>query len=139
MRAFVLGCLGLLSLVGCAVSEAPEEKGDSQSNLVEVAGRGRLSLTVSIKEGIKGIPAHVTATCGGESVEGDADEEGILFPIVRPENCVVVAMIAATTDPAKKATPIELKHPGKAQEDTVVTGAAGGYTVTAAFAAPISQ
>lgn len=139
-RAFVVGCLCLLSLVGCAGTEAAEEQGDSQNNLITVPGKGRLSVLVAIKQGAKGTPAHVTLKCGGpagrDDLAGDADEEGILFPIVRPEDCTIVATVRAT-EPGKTDTAIELHHAAKAQTDTVLSGSLDGYTTTATFGDPI--
>ncbi|MBX3226798.1 MAG: hypothetical protein KIT84_38735 [Labilithrix sp.] len=127
--------------MGCAGgSEAVEEQGETQSDLVTVPGEGRLSVLVAITQGATGIPASVTLKCGGaggrDDLAGEADEEGILFPIVRPEDCVIVATIAAT-EPEEEATKIELRHPGKASAETVLSGSLDGYEVTATFGDPL--
>lgn len=144
-RALTVGCLSVLPLalaqiVACATPpEKPEAEGDSQSNIIIVEGDGRLSVTVSVKQDGNGVPAKVNVKCGGanarDNLTGTSDEEGILFPLVLPTDCTIVATVAATGD--KPETKIEMKHAGKAQIDTVVNGEAeGGYTATATFGEP---
>lgn len=136
-----IGCLCLLSLAGCYGSnETPEGKGESTSNIVVIEGEGRLSVTVSVTKGTDGVAAHVSTLCGPvtdrKDLAGDGDKEGILFPIIRPENCVITVTVAST-DATKPDTKIELRQPGKAQSDTVLNGEGGGYTVVATFAEPV--
>lgn len=130
----------VLSAAACAVNGQPEAQGDSQSNLTRIDGEARLSLLVEIRQGNQGVRAQVSVKCAGptgrDDLAGEADEEGILFPLVRPEDCTIVATVQAG-DAGKPATAIELKNPGKAKPETILNRSLDGYAVTATFSDPV--